>query len=323
MIKVPDIVGKHYTVGRKLGAGSFGSIYEGKHKVTGKETAIKFEPLKTKYPQLLYESRLYKILWDEKAIGIPKVHWYGVENNYNVMVMDKLGPSLEDLFDFSSRKFTLKTILQLMDQLIYRLEYIHSKKFIHRDIKPENFLMGREKRGHWLYIVDFGLAKKFIDEKTGKHIKFKKHKSLTGTARYTSINSHMGFEQSRRDDLESLGYMIMYFNRGSLPWQGLRAATKEQKYDKISDKKMITSVDSLCKGFPQEFCIYLNYVKNLRFEEKPDYNFLRKIFHDLYVRQNFVMDNLYDWNSLYKPIYSHDEVMSYVSESPTSSIIVN
>lgn len=312
--KIPDMVGKHYAVGRKLGAGSFGSIYAGRHKETNKDVAIKFESLKNKFPQLLYESRLYKILWKEGVTGISQVYWYGVEDNYNVMVLDRLGPSLEDLFDFSSRKFSLKTVLMLTDQLLSRMEYVHSRKYIHRDIKPENFLMGKRNRGHWVYIVDFGLAKKFIDDKTGKHIKHRKHKSLTGTARYTSINSHMGIEQSRRDDLESLGYMFMYFNRGALPWQGLRAANKEEKYEKISDKKVSTTTEQLCKGFPHEFAYYFNYVRDLKFDQKPDYSYLRKMFQDLFVQEGFEMDFIYDWNKLYKPLYARDNVEKYRSE---------
>ena len=135
---------------------------------------------------------------------------------------------------------------------ISRIEYIHSKNFIHRDIKPDNFLMGLAKKGNLVYIIDFGLAKKFRDPRTHLHIAYRENKNLTGTARYASINTHMGVEQSRRDDLESLGYVFMYFNRGSLPWQGLKAQTKRQKYERISEKKMATGVEELCKGFPSK-----------------------------------------------------------------------
>ena len=110
--------------------------------------------------------------------------------------------------------------------------------------------MGLAKKGNLVYIIDFGLAKKFRDPRTHQHIAYRENKNLTGTARYASINTHMGVEQSRRDDLESLGYVFMYFNRGSLPWQGLKAQTKRQKYERISEKKMATGVDELCKGFP-------------------------------------------------------------------------
>lgn len=155
--------------------------------------------------------------------------------------------------------------------------------------------MGTKRRGHWVYACDFGLAKKFIDEKTQKHIKFKKNKALTGTARYTSVNSHLGIEQSRRDDLESLGYMVMYFARGSLPWQGLKAATKEQKYERISERKISTSIESLCKGFPKQFVTYFQYVRTLRFEELPDYAFMRTLFREVMDQHDFKYDFIYDW----------------------------
>jgi casein kinase 1 len=289
-------VGNKYRVGRKIGSGSFGDIYQGSNIQTGDAVAIKLEPVKTRHPQLLYESRLYKILNSGgTAVGIPNVHWYGVEGDYNVMVIDLLGPSLEDLFNFCGRKFSTKTVLMLADQMVSRVEYFHSKNFLHRDIKPDNFLMGTGKKGHHVYIIDYGLAKKYRDPKTHQHIPYREGKALTGTARYASINTHLGIEQGRRDDLEAVGYVLMYFLRGSLPWQGLKAATKKQKYDRISEKKMSTPVEVLCKGFPPEFAVYLNYVRSLRFEDKPDYAYLRKLFRDLFLREGYQMDYVFDW----------------------------
>ncbi|KTG31790.1 hypothetical protein cypCar_00032454 [Cyprinus carpio] len=214
------------------------------------------------------------------------------------MVMELLGPSLEDLFNFCSRKFTLKTVLLLADQMISRIEYIHSKNFIHRDIKPDNFLMGLGKKGNLVYIIDFGLAKKYRDARTHQHIPYRENKNLTGTARYASINTHLGIEQSRRDDLESLGYVLMYFNLGSLPWQGLKAATKRQKYERISEKKMSTPIEVLCKGYPSEFSTYMNFCRSLRFDDKPDYSYLRQLFRNLFHRQGFSYDYVFDWNML-------------------------
>jgi serine/threonine protein kinase len=155
--------------------------------------------------------------------------------------------------------------------------------------------MGIGKRGNQVNVIDFGLAKKYRDPKTHLHIPYRENKNLTGTARYASINTHLGVEQSRRDDLESLGYVMMYFCRGSLPWQGLKAATKKQKYDRIMEKKMTTSTEVLCRGFPNEFAIFLNYTRSLRFDDKPDYAYLRKLFRDLFVREGFQYDYVFDW----------------------------
>lgn len=289
-------MGNKYRLGRKIGSGSFGDIYLGTTISTGEEVAIKLECIKTKHPQLHIESKFYKIM--QGGIGIPTIKWCGSEGDYNVMVMELLGPSLEDLFNFCQRRFSLKTVLLLADQMISRIDYIHSRNFIHRDIKPDNFLMGLGKKGNLVYIIDFGLAKKYKDSKTNSHIPYRENKNLTGTARYASINTHLGIEQSRRDDLESLAYVLMYFNLGTLPWQGLKAANKRQKYERISEKKLSTPIHELCKGFPLEFNTFLSYCRQLDFVQRPDYCYLRKLFRTLFHRQGFTYDYVFDWNML-------------------------
>ncbi|KAJ6620908.1 kinase-like protein [Mycena sp. CBHHK59/15] len=286
-------VGRKYRLKKKIGSGSFGDIYLAINVVSGEEVAVKLEPVNAKYPLLEHETKVYKIL--AGGLGVPVVRWFGIEGDYNVMVLDLLGHSLENHFNICNRKFSIKTVLLLADQLISRIEYIHSRDYLHRDIKPENFVMGIGKGRNQLHVIDFGLSKSYRDSNTHFHIPYKQNKKLTGTARYASISTHLGAEQGRRDDLEALAYVLMYFLRGSLPWQGLTAATKEQKYDLIMQKKMATHTDVLCHAFPLEFGTFLDYTRGLSFDEEPDYCYLRKLFRDLFVREGY-HDHVFDWS---------------------------
>ena len=194
---------------------------------------MKVESAGAKYPQLVNEAMVYKALNSSgNTPGVPKLHWYGSEGDFNVMVIDLLGPSLEDMFLFCNRRFTIKTVLLLADQMLTRIEHLHRHNYIHRDIKPDNFLLGQGKQSHVVYCIDLGLCKRYINH-NHFHIPYKEGKNLAGTARYVSINTHNGYEQSRRDDIESIGYVLLYFLRGGLPWQNVKAANKKEKYDQI------------------------------------------------------------------------------------------
>ncbi|KAG9057488.1 casein kinase I [Serendipita sp. 407] len=291
----PNIVGNYYKVNKKIGEGSFGVIFAGTNLLNSSEVAIKFEPRKSEAPQLRDECRSYRIL--NGCVGIPQIYHFGSEGLHNVLVIELLGPSMEDLFDMCGRKFSIKTTCQVARQMISRVQTVHEKNLIYRDIKPDNFLIGRPgtKNANLVHMVDFGMAKQYRDPKTKQHIPYRERKSLSGTARYMSINTHLGREQSRRDDLEALGHVFMYFLRGSLPWQGLKAATNKQKYEKIGEKKQTTPIKELCEGFPEEFAIYLNYVRKLGFEETPDYDFLRELFLKVLKNQGEGDDGVYDW----------------------------
>ena len=195
-----------------LGSGAFGKIYHGKLIGEDKEVAIKLEEISTKHPQLFYESKIYTYL--KGGVGIPNIYWCGSLGKYNILIIDYLGKSLEILFSDCNHKFSLKTTIMVIEQMLSRIEYIHSKNFIHRDIKPDNFLIGRGNNSHIVYVLDFGLSKKYWSSKQNKHIPYCTNKKLTGTARYASINALSGCEQGRRDDLESIGYIIMYLLEG-------------------------------------------------------------------------------------------------------------
>ncbi|CEI91319.1 hypothetical protein G6F70_006225 [Rhizopus microsporus] len=290
-----NVVGVHYKVGKKIGEGSFGIIYEGVNLLNNQPVAIKFEPRKSDAPQLRDEYRTYKIM--AGSVGIPTAYYFGQEGLHNILVIDLLGPSLEDMFDTCGRRFSIKTTAMLAKQMLTRVQTIHEKNLIYRDIKPDNFLIGKPGTDaeNQIFIVDFGMAKLYRDPKTKQHIPYRERKSLSGTARYMSINTHLGREQSRRDDLESLGHVFMYFLRGSLPWQGLKAATNKQKYEKIGEKKQTTAIKDLCDGYPEEFGIYLQYVRKLGFEETPDYDFLRSLFTKAIEKIGEVEDSVYDW----------------------------
>jgi casein kinase 1 len=301
-----NIIGGKYMMGNKFGSGAFGEIYMATNTQTNEVLALKTEDSKSKHAQLLFEAKVLKAL--QGGVGVPTLFWFGQEFSSNIMVMSLLGPSLEDLFNLCNRKFSLKTVLMLADQMIGRVEYVHSRNYIHRDIKPDNFLIGLGKRSNIVYVVDFGLAKKYRDSKTHQHIPYRENKNLTGTARYASINAHLGIEQSRRDDLEAIGYVLIYLVKGYLPWQGIKANNKQEKYHKIMEKKMTTPVEILCKGLPIEFSTYLNYCRTLKFEDKPDYSYLRKMFKELFIREGYELDYMYDWT------LPNPEGLSYYNE---------
>ena len=216
---------------------------------------------------------------------------------YDVMVMDLLGTNLGDLFHQCGNIFSTKTVLMLADQIISRLEYLHNMNILHRDIKPENFVMGVGNTRNTLYLVDFGLSKTFRDIKTNQHMCFRDGKSLTGTARYASVNTHQGIEATRRDDLESVGYVLVYFLRGFLPWQGIaRKQSKRHRYAKVGEMKRTIRLENLCDSCPQEFIDFLRYCRGLEFTERPDYSRLRQMFRDLLKNLGFDYNYDYDWS---------------------------
>ena len=297
-----------YKPEKKLGEGSFGKIYSAVNVTDGEHYALKMENKES--GQNLLESEAYFLCY-LRGYGIPSVKSYGFSGNYNIMVMELLGKSLEDLFQDYKRKFSLKTVCLLAQQMLERMEFIHNKHIIHRDIKPDNFVIGVNNKSEIVYILDFGLAKKYRSSRTLQHIKFNINKKLTGTARYASINALRGCEQSRRDDLEAIGYVLMYFLRGSLPWQGLKVDRKEDRYKKIYEKKKATTPEELCSGFPPELAEYVRYTRNLEFEQNPDYNYLKGLFRKIMEDKGYDPNDIrFDWSKdiKYKETYHSNNI---------------
>ena len=281
-----------YKPEKKIGEGSFGKIYLSHNINTGEKFALKLEN-RNITPSLL-EQEAY-ILCYLKGEGIPFIKSFGISTEFNVLVMELLGKSLEYLFEKMNKKFSLKTVCMLGIQMITRLQYIHNKHILHRDIKPDNFIMGLDNNSWKVYLIDFGLSKKYRSSRTLKHINFAEHRKLIGTARYASINALAECEQGRRDDMEALGYVLMYFLKGNLPWQGLKINRRDDRYRKIYEKKKETTAEELCKGFPKEFCEFVNYTRNLEFEEEPNYDYLRNLLKKVMKDNNFENDYVYDW----------------------------
>ena len=293
--EIDNILGKiffkKYQCIKKLGEGSFGLIYEAIYN--NEHFALKFEDLRRNNNLLEAEASIMNYL---KGPNIPSVRSFGTSGNYNVLIMQLMGRSLEDLIN-DKKTFSIKTVCLLGYQMINVLEYIHDKHYVHRDIKPDNFVMGLDSLSKKLYLLDFGLAKKYRSSTTLVHYPLINKKKLTGTARYASINAMRGYEQSRRDDLEAVGYVLMYFLRGSLPWQGLAGKNKEERYKKILNKKLDTSAYDLCEGYPNEFETYIDYTRKMEYVEQPDYNRIRKFFLKILEKEGQNFDYIYDWTT--------------------------
>eukprot|EP00930_Biecheleria_cincta_P090871 TRINITY_DN80357_c0_g1_i1.p1 TRINITY_DN80357_c0_g1~~TRINITY_DN80357_c0_g1_i1.p1 ORF type:complete len:399 (-),score=52.54 TRINITY_DN80357_c0_g1_i1:114-1310(-) len=294
--QIPYCVNGRFCVDRHIGSGSFGKVHTAIDKFTKSTVAVKFEWQKArKTVSLPAEARIYKFLTPSRHV--PSVHWYGCQEGNNVMVMDLLGPSLNDLLGnvFCRGKFTLKTVLMLAVQMIGCVEFVHESGVIHRDIKPHNFCMGLGTRSSHVRILDFGLAKQYRDLKTGQHIPFRKCTSIIGTDRYASLNVHNLFEPSRRDDMESVGYSLVHFLRGDLPWQGVKRKSKLERREAVRLCKAAIGFHELCKGFPVEFVEYFEHCRSLQFADRPDYDLLRSQMAAVFEREQLRNDLRFDW----------------------------
>ncbi|KAG1886164.1 kinase-like domain-containing protein, partial [Suillus subluteus] len=224
--------------------------------------------------------REYNILKHlEGGVGIPHALWFGRESTYHALILDLLGPSLHSLFLSHSQKFSLETVINLGDQLLSHLKYIHMHNYIHGDIKPQNVVLGLGDLRHTTFIIDFGIVKEFWNMSTSVHIPFCQGQCLTGTPAFASINNHLGVEPGCRDDLESLTYILIYFLQGSLPW--LTSDQEKLSSSSILERKVNTTIEDLCHGIPVEFATMLIYTRSLAFSEDPNYNHLHSLLHIL------------------------------------------
>lgn len=281
-----------YLAKKKISAGSFGVVYLGVDLKSNESVAIKVEKTEGSedMKSVLKEASILLILHELK--GVPKLYWAGTKNKVDVMVISLLGKDLTSYLKIFKR-FSLKTVVMLADQLLSVLESIHNRGVVHRDIKPENILMGRSDKTNQCYMVDFGISKIYRDS-NGIHIPYRDKKSFIGTTRYASISAHSGIEISRKDDLESLIYVLVFLFKGHLPWQNLKVSESE-KTKKVGEMKIKMTSEEICKDMPEEFIKFLNYVKNLSFKQNPDYNFLKGLIGKIGFNNNFQMDWIWDW----------------------------
>lgn len=292
------VVADRWQLGRKLGSGGFGKVYHARSLHTrGTSVAVKISTGYDGQEQLHTENKVYRALHNTTApvIGFPRPVYFGTHHTQKALVMQYLGPCLEARLEEVGRKMSLHTVYQVALQLLRRIEYMHAKSYIHRDIKPDNLLMGRGTESSVLYVVDFGLAKRFRHPRTREHIPMREGKSLTGTGRYCSVHTHRGVEQSRRDDLETTAYVLVYLFKGRLPWTGIRAGSSREKYDRIRSMKENITTEELCRDMGSAMSEYFDNVRALGFDTKPDYAYLRTLFRSGLERRGLAEDGLFDW----------------------------
>lgn len=324
-----EFIVNNYILLKKMGKGAFGEVYLAFNIRDNTECVVKIESLR--YCQLDLEFIILKKILNlnktsinntsnknnrilnkkanfsgsepiiqDVVLGFAKFYGFGkLSTGSTYLITELLGPNLNDLFNYCNKRFSIVTVCLIAIQILHRIEFFHENNYIHRDIKPENFTVGYGKSSNIIYLIDFGLAKQYRDNKSKQHLPYRENRTMKGTARYVSINTHLGIEQSRRDDLESIGYMLIYFINGYLPWQGIKNINNQ--YEKILEKKLETPIEILCEKLNSEFLIYFKYIKSLKFEDKPDYSYLRNIFISLFDKAityyNISNENIkFDWN---------------------------
>lgn len=280
-----ELIADKYILHEELGKGSFGTVYRSTDH-NNNEYAIKFEDKSDLKEHLAKEYLIYSSL--KKSRNFPKIYHYGEYKNSRILVMQRLGVSLKQLFTNRNYFFNMNTISNIAVQVLYRLQELHDKGWLHQDIKPENILIDNTL-GQKIYLVDYGTSGFWWDNEHKTHVEEVHSNKIVGTARYSSLGNHKGINQSRRDDLESLGYMLVYFIKKRLPWQGISTKTFRQKWREVRKIKEKTRIEVLCKGLPYCFSLYFYHITTIRFQDTPNYSYLRDLF-----RHNITSD--FNWD---------------------------
>lgn len=290
-----QLIHNRFKVLHTIDRGSCAIVYLGNDELTKKKVAIKVERADAPRQTIPHESRVYQHInnWD----GFPRMLFGGPEKGFNILVMEILGASLKNIFNDLGKQFSLKTILQLADQMLLRLQTLHGLDFIHCDLKPDNFMTGCGDKSGQVHLIDFGMARQYIHE--NQHVPSHPYEPrFVGNPAFASYNAHLYRKLSRRDDLESLGYILIYFAKGTLPWVTVQKPTFQEQFEYIQGIKLGTSIEELCEGVLPEFMDYLKYVRGLRYDEAPDYYYLRALFKNVAVKYGYIYDREFEWNKI-------------------------
>lgn len=291
------VIGRRWKLGKKLAAGSFGEVVEAIDMLSGAEVAIKIQIGNELL--LATEREVYSAIWSHSKnfIGIPRVYGLNESQGEDYIVMDRLGTSIWEHQIKCGGRFSLKTTLMIGIQALSRLETIHDADFVHRDLKPDNMVMGRND-DQTLYFIDFGLSKRYRDGGTKEHYNYSKECSgLTGSLLFAPLNSHNSVRQTRRDDLESLGYVLVYMFQGSLPWADVNFKLHRLKEAKVCLMKQTAGLEVLCCGIPS-LVAYFRTVRDMKYEDIPDYEGLKNLFKEHMKQKKIIDDGAFDWHDL-------------------------
>ena len=301
-------MGGRFKLTGPIGRGTFGRVYAARDLETGTEVAVKLEPQDAEFPQLRFECAVYEVL--ARCERVPRMLWSGPHGGAHALALPRMGPTLEEMFTHCGRRFSLKTVLALGLRMLECIRQVHEEDILHRDIKPDNFVLGRGLARNTVFLIDYGLSKCYVTDSacTRTHIPFATGRRLVGTLRYASLNCHRGIQQSRRDDLESLAYVLLYFYLGALPWQGVERRAKQRSHActegaqqrvisrEVWDRKEGISAALLCVNAPAVLQTLLEYARSIGFIERPLYGKMQELLRGALALRGWTDDGVFDWD---------------------------